>query len=850
MQLICIRVEVKAVGGVDFMRASGEILVVDGDPESLELLTDALAGEGYQVRPAISGELALASIAVQPPELILLDVQMPGIDGFEVCRRLKAGEKTRDVPLIFISAAAAVEECVEGLSVGAVDFIVKPFRREELVARVRTHLELGRLRIELGKQVAQRTAELRAAVERLQIEVAERRRAELAVRESDELTRLAMEAGRTYVFEWNPANDEVRRSHNYTEILGISGDAIRDTRAGFIQRVYVDDREKFARMLAELTPVNDKGECEFRVAGSDGRTIYLRSSIRALFDSGGRLTRCIGIVADITRTTQAEAALHESEERFRNMADTAPVMICASGPDKLATFFNKAWLAFTGRTLEQELGYGWTRGVHPDDLDRCIAACSSSFDARRKCHIEYRLLRADGEYRWIVFSGVPRFMPDAVFSGYIASCIDITDLKRAQEDAFDKQKLESLRVLTGGIAHDFNNLLGGILVEAEVAETDLAEGSSPLEGIRRIRVVALRAAEIVRELMIYSGQDKATLKSLHVSRLVEDMLELLKVSISKHALLQTDLANQLPAVLGNAAQICQVVMNLIINASEAIGEKHGTIRVTTSKVTECEDWNPDRATTLPEGDYVRLEVADTGCGMTEEARARIFDPFFTTKTNGHGLGLAVVQGIVRSHGGAINVTSTPGRGTTFEVLLPSAGELAGSAVFVGSAAVPEGFCTASETVLLVEDEDTLRVAIAKALRRRGFSVLSAADGHAGIEVFQAHTKDIDVVLLDLTLPGISGLEVLEQIRLTNPTVRVILTSAYGRESRGGAGDGDHAAVTFLRKPYRVGELVRMLRQGGPAPAVRDEALPDLRSSDGREIFCNRQETPASTKTPS
>ena len=231
---------------------------------------------------------------------------------------------------------------------------------------------------------------------------------------------------------------------------------------------------------------------------------------------------------------------------------------------------------------------------------------------------------------------------------------------RRHEEILAKQKLESLGVLTAGIAHDFNNFLGSILAQAELAAAEVATGSVPREEIHAIQRVAVRAAEVVRELMIYAGQDTGTLAEVDVSLLVEEMLQLLKVSISKHATLKTELAKNLPAVLGNATQIRQVVMNLILNASEAIGEKTGLITVTTARLA-----NPASP------DFIRLEVSDTGQGMTEEAKRKIFDPFFTTKFGGRGLGLSVVQGIVRAHGGTVHLTSAPGKGTTFEILLPS-----------------------------------------------------------------------------------------------------------------------------------------------------------------------------------
>jgi signal transduction histidine kinase len=232
--------------------------------------------------------------------------------------------------------------------------------------------------------------------------------------------------------------------------------------------------------------------------------------------------------------------------------------------------------------LEQELNNGWVESVHPDDRERCFATHSSAFDARENFQIEYRLRRADGEYRWVLCAGIPRLASDGALVGYIGSDIDLTDMRRTQKEALERQKLKSMEALINGIAHDFNNLLGGILLHTELAEDDMAASSFPRESIRLIKVMASHAAEIVRELMIYSGQGQVEFGAVDVSRLVKEMLELLKTSISKHAVLRTDLANNLPPVRGNAAQLRQVVMNLIINASEALGMTDGEIKVATS----------------------------------------------------------------------------------------------------------------------------------------------------------------------------------------------------------------------------------------------------------------------------
>lgn len=518
-----------------------DILVVDHEVSVLNYLAKMLAAKGYCVRSADSGELALASVATRRPDLILVAVKMPSMDGFEFCHQLKRQKATAAIPLIFISGSTDTSHLVEGLALGAVDFVIKPFQREELVARVRTHLDLSRLRGDLEAQVALSTAELREALLRLHREIADR--------------------------------------------------------------------------------------------------------------------------------TRVEEALRESEERFRNMANTAPVLIWVAGPDKLCTFFNTSWLTFTGRTIEQEAGYGWTENVHPDDRQHCLDLFTSSFDARRPFRTEYRLRRSDGEYRWVLDEGVPRVEPAGGFAGYVGSCIDITDIRRAQEETLGRARVESLRVLAGGVAHDFTNLIGGILTTAELAEDEIG-GHSCVEYFQRIRTIAQRAVEIARELMIYAGRDKGNFELLDVSCLVQDMAELLMTSISRLTVMRMDLSTDLPPIWGNPTHIRQVVMNLIINASEAIGDTAGVIHIRTSRAPDVH--RQDFGHSARDVEYVRLQVSDTGYGMTDEHRARIFDPFFTTKETGHGLGLSVVQGIIHSHGGFIDVASAPGSGTTFEILLPCA----------------------------------------------------------------------------------------------------------------------------------------------------------------------------------
>jgi signal transduction histidine kinase len=283
--------------------------------------------------------------------------------------------------------------------------------------------------------------------------------------------------------------------------------------------------------------------------------------------------------------------------------------------------------------------------------------------------MEYRLRRSDGEYRWVVDEGVPR-IDRGRFLGYVGSCIDVTDIRQAKEEALSRERVESLRVMAGGIAHDFTNLMTNILVSAELADADIVPNSPAGENVRSIRIAAGQAVNMARELMMYAGQDKGNFEQVDLSQLVEDMAEIVRPSIGKRSVLKCDLPKNLPPIWANPTHIRQVVMNLIINASEAMTDTDGAIHIRTSRVADDQPSGGRPLATVRNGPCLRLQVSDDGCGITDEQRTQIFDPLFTTKGVGHGLGLAVVQEIVHSHGGVINVTSAPGQGTSFEIFLP------------------------------------------------------------------------------------------------------------------------------------------------------------------------------------
>ena len=309
--------------------------------------------------------------------------------------------------------------------------------------------------------------------------------------------------------------------------------------------------------------------------------------------------------------------------------------------------------------------------------------------------------------------------------------------------------------------------------------------------------------------MIYAGQETEVPDLVDISRIVEDMIELLKVAVSKHATVETSLGRDLPAVRANPAQLRQVVMNLITNASEALGDRDGVIRIATQLVILIRDSPAAASERLPEGDYLQLLVSDTGRGMTPETQARVFDPFFTTRQAGHGLGLSVVQGVVRGLGGTIRVESAPAKGTTFQILLPCAGQPAPLAV---TAAVPpelSKLAAPKATILIVEDEDSMRRPLSTTLRKAGLTILEAGDGHAALDFLRTYEGRIDILLLDITLPGISSRRIFEAARLLRPRAEIIVTSAYAREKA--VASLAASVAHFIRKPYRLADLMHLIR---------------------------------------
>ena len=405
------------------------------------------------------------------------------------------------------------------------------------------------------------------------------------------------------------------------------------------------------------------------------------------------------------------------------------------------------------------------------------------------------------------------------------------EARRAIEaKVLEVQKLESLGVLAGGIAHDFNNLLVAILGNASLALLDLPQDSPARPSIADIEIAGQRAGELARQMLAYCGRSKFQIEPIELAELVRELMTLLRVSIGKSVVIKLDLPDDPIIVDADAAQIRQVVMNLVINAADAIGDRSGivTIRVRRLEADAAYLADAHPGSNLAAGSYAALEVSDTGLGMDKETQARIFDPFFTTKFAGRGLGLAAVLGIVRGHGGALRVYSELGRGSTFRIVLPL------SASSPVRAEDPETEWSGTGRILVVDDDAMVRTVARRLLESFGLTVVEATGGAEAITMFVDEADTIDAILLDLTMPDVGGAQVFRAVRAIRPDVPVVLMSGYHEDEASAAFDGQGLAG-FVQKPFTPADLSRRMRValGSSTAELADPRVPVSSERRGR-----------------
>ncbi len=815
------------------MPGTPKVLLIEDSRTQAERLRALFAREEWSILLAASAEEGLAELARVRPDLIVVDYYLPGMKGDEFCREVRMNVNTRGIPVLMLTVENTDIGQLRGLESGADDYLSKSVDPDILIARIRALLRSSQSPDAIFEQAGARFERARVlaiddsptfleylarelASEGYDLEKARAGREGLARAEREHFDCILVDLMMPDI-----AGLEVCRR------LAMMRHGMEDPRAIII----LTSHEEKDRMIEAL----EAGADDF--VGKSSDISVLKSRVRALLRRNALLEDNRRIAGEIRKkeldAVRARADKAAAEERAamaeelarkgreieeanrklkaalevtRAITEHAAEALFMTDAEGRVTFMNPGAERMFGYTSSELIGRSFHEVLHsrrpdgsPYPASECPFARSVGTPMTFSGYDDV-FFRKDGTPVDVVCSKAP-----VLQEGAVTSCVlvvhDNSERKRQEERLRQTQKLESIGLLAGGVAHDFNNLLTAILGNASLALGEVPEPAK--ERLQAVVSGAEKAADLTRQLLAYAGKGRFLVRDVNLSSTVTEITGLLRLSVPKSITVEVDLAPDLPAVQADEGQMQQIIMNLVINASEAIGETQpGTIQVSTEAVELPAGVSDRLGQQLQSGSYVRLRVKDTGCGMEEPTLARVFDPFFTTKFMGRGLGMAAVSGIVRSHNGGIHIDSVPGRGTIVTVDLPAVRRKPKP-----QPAAAQSFPDArgAGTVLVVDDEDTAREFIGTVLQRNGYSVLSARDGREAVEVFDRNPGMIDLVVLDLLMPVASGADALAHIRSRRPDAKILVTSGYSRqEAMRMCRDGQ--ATDFIQKPYTAQQL--------------------------------------------
>ncbi|HIJ87125.1 MAG TPA: response regulator [Desulfuromonadales bacterium] len=771
------------------------ILAVDDEYVNTQLIKSALSAD-YDFLTALNGHEAIDLVKQHKPDLILLDVMMPDLSGFDVCRIIRADAEYDTIPIIFLTALDTREGQLQGLELGGIDYLTKPVNRDLLRLRVRNHLLLKEQRDMLARQkevLAEMLAEQESQNERL-------READETVRESEARFRNLLQnipsvAVQGYALDgttqyWNKASELL---YGYTEQEAV-GRSLLDL---IIPPEMKEGVRHAMRQMSETGQAIPASELV--LVRKDGARVPVFSS-HAIVQGADRVMELFCLDIDITERKRAEEELVRSESELKAIYENSPVMMCLLDTERRIHYANPAFSLFTG-TAEDDLkgltacgvfhcvnaendprGCGYSSNCLNCTLLRSIEDSFQTGTTHHNKEHTITLLR-DGEQRKFTLLESATLIHSGGHARLLIYLHDITEHKRlidekmALEQQFQQtQKLESLGVLAGGIAHDFNNILAIIVGYCALIKMDYEKAAT---NIPHIEMAAERAAALCRQMLAYAGKAQAILTQVNVTALVDEMVTMLKSTTTQNVAIISALSAELPLLKGDASQLRQIVMNLIINASEAIGEEQGLITISLEK-TAIKAGSPEKdhlGILIPAGGYICLEVTDTGCGMDDETKRRIFEPFYSTKFTGRGLGMSATLGIITAHKGALQLSSVPGEGSTFKIYLPvqnSVSAIEGSLQQKKSAPWQGG-----GTILLVEDEEQVMLIVKTMLQELGFTVIEACNGREALELYRGNISDIILVVTDMGMPVMDGYALFRELKALNPHLPIIISSGYG-----------------------------------------------------------------------
>ena len=831
-----------------------EILIVEDSPTQAEQLQHILEQYDYRVEHAADGKQALARLRESMPTMVISDIMMPEMNGYQLCQQMKSDERLKNIPVVLLTSLSDPVDIVRGMECGADNFLTKPYDEQMLLSRIQYILlnrELRRSgRTQMGMEIilsgkkftvtterqqildllittyetaVQKNLELIEAQEELRAlnesleerveertaalmaEIAERKRTEEALRASEEQVRLLVEGVSDYaIFMLDPEGRIVSWNAGAGRIKGYTEEEIIGQH---ISTCFTP--EDVARGVPEMAlrtaAAEGRYEYECWLVRKDGSRFLGNQIITVLRDQAGGLRGFADVTRDITERSRVEVALRLSEERYRLLFERNPQPMWVFDLETLAFLeVNEAATRHYGYSREEFLAMTLKDIRPPEEVQKLLARLTVGAPRYEEAGV-WKHKRKDGTIIEVEITA-----HDLTFYGRPAQMVlayDVTERRALEEQLRQSQKLESVGQLAGGIAHDFNNLLTVISGYSDLLLRG-AKDEGQRQKIDEVKKAAERAASLTRQLLAFSRKQVLEPKVIDLNDVVAEADKMLRRLIGEDIHLVTMCDPGLWRVKADPGQLLQVTINLAVNARDAM-PRGGKLTIETRNVELDEAYVREHVAVIP-GPYVMLAVSDTGVGMDAETQRQIFEPFFTTKEvgRGTGLGLSMVYGVVKQSGGNIWVYSEPGKGTTFKIYLPRVDD-AGEKVQADAATHAQ--LRGTETVLLVEDEGMVRTLLRDILGAEGYTVLAAAGGQEALEICKRHEGPIHLILTDVVMPGMSGRELVARLSETCRDLKVLYISGYTDDAIVHHGVLDEG-TNFLQKPFTPDAVLRKVRE--------------------------------------
>ncbi|MCD6361994.1 MAG: PAS domain S-box protein, partial [Armatimonadetes bacterium] len=767
--------------GESKMSEQPAILIVDDDVSFCETLADTLQISGFQTDSVGALEEALSKIEGRFFNVVLLDLKLPDTTGLEALRAIK--ERAPETEVVVVTGYASVPSVIEAINGQAFSYVEKPIDIQHLLWVINRILEEQTLRA--------RTTELMG-----RLRESEERYRHLFENLNDAAFLADRETG--LIIETNKAGEELT-GRTRDEIIGM-----HQTQLHPPEKV-----EQYRQRFAEHVEKGRMADFDGEVMRKDGSIVSVAISASIVTLAGKEYL--LGLFRDITDRKEAEQATARAMERARKYFDVAGVMLLVIGADETVQLINRRGCEVLGYSRDEVIGKNWFDVFIPEafraEARELFSKLMMAGDEGIEHH-EGTVLTKTGEQRDIAWNYSVLWDQDGNVEGILCSGEHITERQRLERQLRQAQKMEAVGRLAGGIAHDFNNLLTVITGYSQLLLMKLPEADPSRHDVEEIEKAARRAASLTQQLLAFSRRQVLNPKVLRLNDVVADVEDMLRRTIGEDIEFVTVLDPDLGLVEVDPGQFSQIIMNLTINARDAMPEG-GKLIIETQNVTLDESYTQTHPAVVP-GDYVMLAISDTGRGMDEETLSHIFEPFFTTKKKGEGtgLGLSTVYGIVKQSGGYVWAYSEPGEGTTFKVYLPRVQKPASmKKQGTKGTELPHG----TETILLVEDEEVVRGLAYRVLSESGYTVLQASDGATALQILKEHGDAVRLLVTDVVMPGMSGHDLAEQVQTQYPHIKVLFTSGYTNNTimqRGILRKG----VQLLSKPFTPNELSRKVRE--------------------------------------